>query len=252
MTARSELMIIGILGILKSGAAYLPIDPDYPVERISYMLHDSKAKLLLTESNLMCIAKESAGINNSESFHQSEILDISLLTGASGKKHEIETGSSNLAYVIYTSGSTGKPKGVMIEHHSLYNLVLGLSDGIYGQQSVPLNIALISPFVFDASVKQIFYALLNGHTLDIVPDEIKTNGRKLLEYYEAHEINVSDGTPVHLEIILDELSYGKEKYLPARFIIGGQQLMAQTVNQFLRRVKKETRRLLKLIENSRK
>ena len=231
MTTRSELMIFGILGILKAGAAYLPIDPDYPAERISYMLHDSKAKLFLTDHNLSGIAKEAAGLNKSDSTPQIVVLDTDILNASSDKKPGLNISSSNLAYVIYTSGLTGKPKGVMIEHRSLHNLVLGLSDGIYNTQPIPLNIALIAPFVFDASVKQIFYALLNGHCLDIVTDEVKTSGRKLLEFYEEHKINVSDGTPIHLEIILDELNPGEKKYLPERFIIGGQQLMYQTVKK---------------------
>ena len=231
MTNRSELMINGILGILKAGAAYLPIDPEYPIERISFMLHDSKAKLILTETNLFGIAKEADGLNKSRSSQTTEILDISVPNESSDKKPYANILSSNLAYIIYTSGSTGKPKGVMIEHSSLYNLVLGLSDEIYSAQSSPLNIALISPFVFDASVKQIFFALLNGHCLDIVPDEIKTSGRKLLVFYEEHNINVSDGTPIHLEIILDELNPGTKTYLPGRFVIGGQQLTYQTVKK---------------------
>ncbi|MGE5402693.1 MAG: amino acid adenylation domain-containing protein [Ignavibacteriales bacterium] len=230
MTSRSELMVIGILGVLKTGAAYMPIDPEYPVERISYMLRDSKSKLLLTESGLLSIAENAALADRSE-FSETKVLDISLLKGLSNNKPELNLISSNLAYVIYTSGSTGKPKGVMIGQRSLHNLVLGLANAIYTGQTAPLNIALIAPFVFDASVKQIFYALLNGHCLDIVPDEVRTSGRKLLEYYEKHRIDVSDGTPVHLEIILDELKAGVERYLPERFVIGGQQLMYQTVKK---------------------
>lgn len=231
MTARSELMIIGILGILKAGAAYLPLDPDYPTERIAFMLEDSKAKLLLTENNLFSVANDTVDLVKSAMPQKTIVLDISIPGNDNNKKPELNISSSNLAYLIYTSGSTGKPKGVMVEHRSLYNLVLGLAEEIYKTVFSPLNIALISPFVFDASIKQIFYALLNGHCLDIVPDEIKANGRKLLEFYEAHSINVSDGTPMHLEIIADELNSGTGKYLPERFVIGGQQLMYQTVKK---------------------
>jgi amino acid adenylation domain-containing protein len=231
MTNRSELIIIGILGILKAGAAYMPIEPDYPVERIGYMLQDSKAKLLLTESDLLCLAKEASESKKPDPDQITDVLNISNLNNSSDTKPLLNITSLNLAYVIYTSGSTGKPKGVMIEHRSLHNLIVGLSNEIYNSVDTSLNIALIAPFVFDASVKQIFFALLNGHCLDIVPDEVKTSGRKLLEYYEKHNISVSDGTPIHLEIILDELNPGTDKYLPGKFVIGGQQLMYQTVKK---------------------
>ncbi|MFH0733032.1 MAG: amino acid adenylation domain-containing protein [bacterium] len=231
MTGRSELMIIGILGILKTGAAYLPIDSDYPIERISFMLKDSNAKLLLSENKLIDIANKAVELNTTEFIAKINVMDINSADAANNKRPELKIKVSNLVYVIYTSGSTGKPKGVTIEHQNLHNLVLGLADAIYKDFTTPLNIALISPFIFDASVKQIFFALLNGHCIDIVPEETKLNGKKLLEYFELHKINVSDGTPNHLEIIIDELKSSAYKYLPELFVIGGQQLLYQTVKE---------------------
>jgi fengycin family lipopeptide synthetase D len=229
LTGRSELMVVGMLGILKAGAAYLPIDPDYPLERIAFMLRDSKAKLLLTGTDVSAIATEAARLNTSGPPYATDVLDIGMLRESRRTQGKADITASSLAYVMYTSGSTGRPKGVMIEHRSLMNLVRALSDEIYGASPAPLNIALVAPFVFDASVKQIFVALLNGHCLHIVPDDVKTNGRKLLEYYRVRRINVSDGTPVHLDILLDELRLGAPAHLPEKLIIGGQQLMHQTV-----------------------
>jgi amino acid adenylation domain-containing protein len=224
MATHSDLMVVGILGILKSGAAYLPISPDLPSERVKFMLSDSRCKLVLTEGNLA-----ERFLQFSENY--TIVIDIECIKEPNWDHSGIDTSGQDLAYVIYTSGSTGTPKGVMIEHHSLRNLVAGLSNAIYQNPSTPLNIALISPFYFDASVKQIFYALMNGLCLDVVPDEIRMNGRKLLEYYEKHQINVSDGTPVHLEIVLEELSPDVKRYLPQRFVIGGQQLMRQSIRK---------------------
>jgi len=233
MTTRSDKMILGIMGILKAGAAYLPIDSMYPAERISFILNDCKVKLFLTESDLLELASKAAAKNNSISSDSIEILDLSLINNSELKKPQLNINGNNLAYVIYTSGSTGKPKGVMIEQRSLHNLVLGLSNEVYGDRNGHLNIALISPFVFDASVKQVFTSLLNGHCLDIVSEEIKTNGRKLIQFYEEHRIEVTDGTPSHLEIILEELKADKNRYLPGIFLIGGEQLIIQTVRKLI-------------------
>lgn len=236
MAPRSELMVTGILGILKAGAAYLPIGPDLPHERIRFMLSDSRAKLLLTDGTMFLQAESIQRDGDSSPNRNVTVIDISRIANPCHKNPAVIPGNSSLAYVLYTSGSTGMPKGVMIEHRSLFNLVLGLSDAIYGPCSTPLNMALLSPFVFDASVKQIFYALAYGHCLDIVPDETKASGRKLLEYYKDHLIDVSDGTPVHLEILTDELNPGSQTYLPSRFVIGGQQLMHQTVTSFFDKI----------------
>ncbi|MDX9882075.1 MAG: amino acid adenylation domain-containing protein [Prolixibacteraceae bacterium] len=229
---RSEQMVIGIFGILKAGGAYLPLSPELPVERLRFMLKDSRCKMLLTDHSLMKLARQIAG----ESI---TVLDTGKLNESEGRLPAVSISASSLAYVLYTSGSTGMPKGVMVEHHSLCNLVAGLDAAIYRNPPAPLNIALVSPFVFDASVKQIFYALLTGHCLDIVPDDIRLNGKKLLEYYKTHRIDVSDGTPIHLEILLDELQTGVPNYLPQRFVIGGQQLMWRPVQKLFEQAGKQ-------------
>ncbi|MHB9907213.1 hypothetical protein CF081_20115, partial [Clostridium botulinum] len=111
MVERSIEMIVGIMGILKSGGAYLPIDPSYPVERIEYMIEDAKIDILITSEEFINKVKFTKSIVN--------IKEKSLL-----KKDNLDiiNKSSDLAYVIYTSGSTGRPKGVMVEHKSLINL----------------------------------------------------------------------------------------------------------------------------------
>ncbi|WP_039275300.1 condensation domain-containing protein, partial [Paenibacillus polymyxa] len=114
MTERSVDMIVGIFGILKAGGAYVPIDPTYPEERIRYMLDDSGAKLLLTQSHLV----DKAVIDG-----QVLVLDgTQTVYHEDGSNLEPWSGPNDLAYVIYTSGTTGQPKGVMLEHHGLCNL----------------------------------------------------------------------------------------------------------------------------------
>ncbi|WP_141695404.1 condensation domain-containing protein, partial [Paenibacillus polymyxa] len=114
MTERSVDMIVGIFGILKAGGAYVPIDPTYPEERIRYMLDDSGAKLLLTQSHLV----DKVAFDG----HMLVLDGAQTVYHEDGSNLEPGSGPNDLAYVIYTSGTTGQPKGVMLEHHGLCNL----------------------------------------------------------------------------------------------------------------------------------
>ncbi|HLP59126.1 MAG TPA: condensation domain-containing protein, partial [Candidatus Deferrimicrobium sp.] len=144
---RSVEMVIGILGILKSGGAYLPIDPLYPGERIDYMLKDSAARILITKSEA----------RNSVSNFDMRISDFN---------------SANIAYIIYTSGSTGKPKGVMVEHRSVINILAAL------QREYPLGetgtYLLKTSFLFDVSVAELFGWFPGGGRLAV----LATGGEK--------------------------------------------------------------------------
>ncbi|NWN77335.1 non-ribosomal peptide synthetase [Bacillus sp. (in: firmicutes)] len=215
ITERSIEMIVGIMGILKAGGAYLPIDPEYPEERKRYMLKDSRAKAV-------CVSGDA---HPGEDFN-GEIIRLDQLhtkDHTTSMKHLINP--QNLAYVIYTSGSTGKPKGVMIEHHSVNNLVQGLNERIYQHLNSHLHVALVAPYIFDASVKQIFASLLLGHTLYIVPREASFDAMSLIDFYEKNRINVSDMTPAHVNMLtyinkmerdlaLDELIVGGDSLTP--------------------------------------
>ncbi|MDT8717660.1 amino acid adenylation domain-containing protein [Clostridium sp. 19966] len=220
---RSVYMLVGIMGILKAGGAYLPIAPEYPEERIKYMLEDSKAQILLTQKQLL----------NTTAFNGT-LIDIEaedLYIQDKANLPKVNT-PDNLAYVIYTSGSTGKPKGVLIQHRNVINLVTALGKLIYDKYSSPLKIALIAQYVFDASVKQIFASVLNGNSLYIIPEEYRTIGEKLIEYYINNSIDISDGTPSHIKLMLSD---NKEniKDIPVRhFVIGGEELTVSLVKEF--------------------
>ena len=159
---RSTDMIAGILAVLKAGGAYLPIDTDYPAERIRYMLEDSAALLVLTQTKFA----------TQLSFaHNKIFLDELSWSPVAPAYQQINRPPHSLAYVIYTSGSTGKPKGVQIEHHSFYNSVLSnaanYSNG-FSAADVCLSLSNIS---FDASILEIFIPLINGAKLVIVNRE---------------------------------------------------------------------------------
>jgi len=223
MVERSLEMMIGLVGILKAGGAYLPIDPEHGKERIAYMLENSQANILITQN---CFIRQApVGIEiidlEDENIACEESSNVSILNKP-----------NDLAYVIYTSGTTGKPKGVMIEQRNVINLVYGLRDRVYGEYASVLNVALLSPYVFDASVKQIFPALLLGHHLCIVPENIRFERAGLLNFYRKNEIDISDGTPAHLSVF-NSISKSDEYLGVKEFLIGGEALSYAVVQEFL-------------------
>jgi fengycin family lipopeptide synthetase D len=229
MVERSVEMMVGILGILKAGGAYLPIDPAYPSKRKKFVFEDSGAQVILTQKHLLRSNKEDL-----ESFQQENILLIDESDIYPGKTSslDIKTKPQDLAYVLYTSGTTGKPKGVMVVHENVVNLVHALKDRVYTYEQ-PVNMALISPYVFDASIKQVFSALLAGHRLIIVPEEARSDGEKLIKYYIEKDVLVSDGTPMHLSILLNYKLELSNTFPTRKYAIGGEALELGSIKQLL-------------------
>lgn len=174
MLDRSEQMVIAILAILKSGGAYVPIDPEYPIERIDYMVKDIACKVIITEK------KHANIVSSSDSIIFIE--DIAKLTNDSSNLTSYLT-PNNLAYVIYTSGSTGQPKGVMVEHRSVVRLVKNTNYIAITEED---RILQTGPLSFDASTFEIWGSLLNGATVYMTGDrellEVKAFGRIIKDY----------------------------------------------------------------------
>lgn len=177
---RSLEMVTGMLGTLKAGAAYLPIDPAYPTERIDYLLRDSRVRVMLTQSHL------------ASRFHSKDVEIICLDSVPEKSNFESgtlqETKPENLAYVIYTSGSTGNPKGVMVEHRSAANLVMEQTGAFHiSEESRILQFASMS---FDASVSEVFTALLSGATLVLARREQLLSPELLAKFIRDKRISV--------------------------------------------------------------
>ncbi|MGF7047827.1 fengycin family lipopeptide synthetase D [Paenibacillus sp. DS2015] len=227
MTERSLDMIVGLLAIVKAGGAYLPIHPDDPIERIQFMLHDSQALLIVTQSHL-------SGRLSCDGEMEELLIDDEALFLQSCSNPESLNGVLDLAYVIYTSGSTGEPKGVLIEHAQVMNLVNGLQREIYGNTSDHLQVALLASYVFDASVQQIGSALLFGHTLHVLPDTCRKEPDTFMAYMREHGIHVCDGTPSHLAFLTAQQTIkGAEPAGISRLkhlLIGGESLSRHVVN----------------------
>jgi amino acid adenylation domain-containing protein len=190
---RCPEMVIGFLGILKAGAACLPLDPEYPQDRIAFMIEDAGAALIITDQpNAAIFAAAKTPVIS---------LDLEQLQLSSLPNGNLEQESSpqSLAYVIYTSGSTGNPKGVSVEHRGLCNVAQAQSDMFkVGPKSKVLQFASLS---FDASVFEIVMALLSGAALCLGKKDELLPGPPLSDFLRRHGITVVTLPPSTLAVI---------------------------------------------------
>jgi len=198
MVPRSPEMIISILAILKSGAAYLPIDPSYPTQRKQYILKDSRVRLLLTGTK-----KEEALSNIPDTIESINTHDHRLFRG-DGKNLPNPNTGKDLVYVIYTSGSTGKPKGVILEHFNLINLLHFQFNHTSIDCSRMLQFATIG---FDASTHEIFSALLQGGRLVLINEEDRTDIPALFTTIEKNDVKTVFFPISFIKTIFSEESY---------------------------------------------
>jgi amino acid adenylation domain-containing protein len=180
---RSIDMVVGMLGVLKAGGAYVPLDPAYPADRLEYMLGDSGAVVVLTQSRLRGgLPATSARVVELDG-DRSEIEKRSPLPVESGVRPD------NLAYVIYTSGSTGEPKGVAVPHRSLVNLVSRhCRSSDLGERDRQSQFAAPA---FDGSVMEIWPALAAGAQLIIAPSSVRADPSALVEWLRTLEVTVA-------------------------------------------------------------
>jgi amino acid adenylation domain-containing protein len=193
---RSLVMIIALLGTLKAGGAYLPLDPSLPQERLNFILEDAQVSVLLTQEKLLkhfedflnpiiCIDKDWATITQHSKENPSSVVK-----------------SDNLAYVIYTSGSTGKPKGVLLQHQGLSNLAASQID-VFNIQ--PINrILQFASLSFDASIFEIVMALQTGATLYLANKESLLPGQTLLQLLREKAITHVTLPPAVLAVLPTE------------------------------------------------
>ncbi len=228
-TERSVDMVAGILGIQKAGAAYLPLDPADPPDRRRLMLATSGALAVVGHG-------ATAGTLAGSGLPMVRVDDEHDLAAEPGDAPETGLRPEHLAYVLFTSGSTGDPKAVMIEHRNLLALVDGLHERVYRNHAPPgaaLRVALVAPYVFDPSVQQIFGALLQGHSLHVVPAADRIDGSRLHDFLARHRIDVTDGTPAHLRMLVDGSDRSLADLPVQHFIIGGEALPKALARRFL-------------------
>ena len=191
---RSHQMLGAVLGVLKTGAAYLPLDPSHPADRLELVLSDAEASLLLTQEHLASRLRTSARVICVDS-------EQSLWARESGRNLDQTNAADSLAYVIYTSGSTGRPKGVAIEHNALTNLLRSMErePGL----SAADTLVSVTTLSFDIAALELFLPLIAGGRLVIATREEVVDGFRLLNLLEQSQATVMQATPSGWRILLE-------------------------------------------------
>ncbi|MBX3301079.1 MAG: amino acid adenylation domain-containing protein [Nitrospira sp.] len=220
---RSPAMIIGMLGILKAGAAYVPIDPEYPEARIALMVNDAGMKVLLAQQHLLgALPHSHASVLCVD--HHGRLLSEKLprLNGQAGWPDQ-------LAYVIYTSGSSGRPKGVAVSHRNAVNFLHAMREPLsFDARDAVLAVTSLS---FDIAVLELFLPLTAGATIVLADRETSHDGEKLLALLNSSRATVMQATPATWRMLLQAGWTGTERL---KILCGGEALSLDLTDRLLK------------------
>lgn len=225
---RSLDMLVGVLGILKAGCAYVPLDPGYPAARLEYMLNDSGVDIVLSQTHL----REKAIFGNRQVVCLDDADLLTELNGYTGENPERSvTGltAGNLAYVIYTSGSTGRPKGVMIEHASLTNFLCAMRDA--PGMSADDTLLAVTSTSFDIHTLELYLPLISGARVVIATADDTVSPANLSTLMLRHRVSIMQATPSTWKMLLAE---GWEPQRPLKVLCGGEAWSASLKHELLR------------------
>ncbi|MCW3464493.1 non-ribosomal peptide synthetase [Chitinophaga nivalis] len=229
---RSEHMLVSVLAILKSGAAYVPVDPGYPDDRIDYIIADTQTKVVLTSSRYAARLSGLSGTVPVESVDK-PILLSGIITDFSTENQTDSSQPENLAYVIYTSGTTGRPKGVMVEHKGIINRIVWMNNEY---PLVPSDrILQKTPYVFDVSVWELFWANWYGAAIVIAPPDVHRDSVALAKLIDTAGVTVLHFVPSMLsafEGVLENEEYLQQGLSSLRYIFcSGEALLLKQVTK---------------------
>jgi amino acid adenylation domain-containing protein len=217
---RSVGMMVGLLGILKAGAAYLPVDLRYPAERVAFILEDADVSLLITQRSLEATLPK----------HQAQVLFLDDVTESRKENPAGGATLDHLAYVIYTSGSTGKPKGVEVLHRGVTNVIHSFQQRLhFGEEDVLVATTTLS---FDIHVLELFAPLQAGSRLVIATDEQAQDAVLLMALLEASGATIYQATPVRYRMLLDAGWKGMPKL---QLLCGGEKMSRDLADRLLPR-----------------
>ncbi|MGC4059423.1 MAG: amino acid adenylation domain-containing protein [Aquabacterium sp.] len=218
---RSPQRIVAILGVLRAGAAYLPVDLSYPVERLRFMFADAGVRCLIGAAQASGSLAQGLGVR---------LLDVARMMAEDGVLADVALDGESLAYVMYTSGSTGTPKGVEICHRSIIRLVC---DARYVQLDAGTRVLHAAPLGFDASTIEVWGALLNGGCC-VLHDEDVPSGHGLARTIRAHGVQMAWLTAALFNAVVDD----NPRHLAGlrELLIGGEALSIDHVRRFMQAV----------------
>jgi amino acid adenylation domain-containing protein len=226
---RSLEMVVSLYAILKAGAAYLPIDPEYPSERITFMLDDAKASILLTHSSL----SGRFGDLDAQVMPLDRMADrLAAADAAAAADRPRRATSDDLAYVIYTSGSTGQPKGAMITHRAIVNRILWMQE--YFGLTADDKVLQKTPFSFDVSVWEFFWPLLFGAELVVAEPGGHRDSGYLAQTIVQRGITTIHFVPSMLQLFLEDPRAGDCASL-VRVVCSGEALPRALQDRFYQR-----------------
>jgi amino acid adenylation domain-containing protein len=222
---RSTRMLVGMLGILKAGGGYVPLDPDYPADRLQYMVENSGLRLVVTESAL-AERITAPGVTR-------VLLDAEADALAQESAEPVPESAGrpdDLAYLIYTSGSTGRPKGVEVLHRGVVNC-LNATGRLLGFRPDDVLLA-VTTISFDIHAKQLFLPLAMGGVVDVCEPEVAKDGKRLLERMRSSKAAFMQATPTHWQMVV---AAGWSEQLPIQAISIGEPLLRELAQQLLAR-----------------
>lgn len=228
---RSVEMVVSLLGVLKAGGAYLPLDPEYPAARLRYMFEDAAPRVLLTTETLL-----SRWANTSQ-LETAAVLCVEQLGFADETDRAnsaVKVEADNLAYVIYTSGSTGRPKGAMNTHRAIVNRLLWMQEA-YGL-GVADRVLHKTPFSFDVSVWEFFWPLITGATLVVAPPGLHSDPLGLSRLIISQRVTTMHFVPSMLEAFLDEPEASECARVLRRVVCSGEALSEALIAKFFERL----------------
>ncbi|MEM9274437.1 MAG: amino acid adenylation domain-containing protein, partial [Cyanobacteria bacterium P01_F01_bin.143] len=221
---RSLSMLIGLLAILKAGGTYIPLDPNYPSERLSYILKNSNASVLLTQASVL----ESIPDNQAQIVCWDK--DEELIAQQNPDNLDCPVTADDLAYIIYTSGSTGQPKGVQIPHSALSNFLHSMEEtpGITAEDTL----LAVTTYSFDIAALELFLPIITGARLVIASRETAMDGEQLLAKLQDCQATVMQATPASWKLLLAAGWAGESKL---KVLCGGEALPRKLAEQLLER-----------------